>query len=148
MTEASKLPARRGVWSPFGDDMDHLFEGFFRPISNSASDDGVLTPAVDVIERDTTFEIKVNIPGVKKEDIHVSIHDGVLAVDAEAKSDEEHKEGDRVIRRERRYGRFSRVMRLGTEVDESKLNASYDHGVLTVIAPKAKQATPKKIEIH
>jgi HSP20 family protein len=143
----------RTVRSPlarrWNDDFDNLFEGFFRPMrimDEEAAGTG-LAPRLDVIEREDEFLVKAELPGVKKDDIEVSLEDGVLTITAETKSETEEKEGERVIRQERRYGKYLRSLRLGKEIDERKVKAAYKDGVLELTLPKAEEVKPKKISV-
>ena len=100
------------------------------------------------MERDNEFVVKAEMPGMKKDDIEVSLENGVLTITAETKSETEEKEGDRVIRQERRYGKFLRSLRLGKEIDEKKVQASYKDGILELVLPKAEEVKPKKIAVN
>ena len=85
---------------------------------------------------------------MKKEDIEVSVENGVLTISAETKSETEEKEGERVIRQERRYGRYLRSLRLDKTVDDKKVKAVYKDGVLELTLPKAEEVKPKKITVN
>jgi len=147
----NRLVERRlplGRWGAFDKDLDKVFEGFFRPmrwVEEATSAD--LVPAMDVMERDDEYVIKTELPGVKKEDIDVTLENGVLNISGESKSEHEEKEGERVIRQERRYGKYVRSLRLGTYVDEKKVKANFKDGVLELILPKAEEVKPKKISV-
>ena len=137
---------RLGLWD---DDLDRMFEGFFRParwLEEAPSED--MVPAIDISERADAFVVKAELPGVRKEDIDVNMENGVLTISAETKSDTEEKEGDRLIRQERRYGKYVRSLRLGTHIDETKVKASYKDGVLHLVLPKAEEVKPKKISVN
>lgn len=139
-------PMGRGF---FGDDIDRVFEGFFRPLGwVEEAKAEALVPATDIREREHEYVVCTDLPGVKKEDIDVTLENGVLTITAESKSEkEEKKEDGRLLRQERRYGRYVRSLRLGTEVDSAKLKANYKDGVLELILPKAEAAKPKKISV-
>jgi HSP20 family protein len=143
---ADRSPMRRmGLW---GDDLDRVMEGFFRPLGwpeEAASVD--LVPAMDVIEREDAFIVKTEMPGVKKDDIKITTEDGVLTISAETRSETEEKKEGRVIRQERRYGKYVRSLRLGTGVDSRNVKASYKDGILELTLPKAEEAKPKKISV-
>jgi len=140
---------RKGLsWGLFNDDFDNLFEGFFRPMrAFPEMESGGLIPSVDVKEENDVYVVKADLPGVKKEDIDVSLQEGVLTINAESKEEKEEKEKGRVIRQERRYGKFVRSMRLGTGIDEAKVQASYKDGVLELKLPKSEEVKPKKISV-
>jgi len=104
------------------------------------------TPALDVHEDKDGYSIRVELPGLKREDIDVSIHDDALVISGERKT-ETKKEGSEVHRQERFYGKFSRALTLPTAVDGNKVTATYKEGVLTVTLPKAEQAKPKQVTV-
>lgn len=145
-TRESGSPVGRGGFA--GDDLDRVFEGFFRPMRwlEEATTE-TLAPPIDITERENEFVVRTDLPGVRKEDISVTLENGVLTILAEYKKEDEQKEGDRVIRAERRYGRLVRSLRLGIPIDEKKIKASYKDGVLELILPKAEEAKPKKISV-
>jgi HSP20 family protein len=102
-------------------------------------------PAVDLYEDNDHFHVRVEIPGMKKEDIDVSLHDHALTISGERKY-EEKREGQ-THRTERFHGRFSRTVMLPIEVKGDKVGAQYKDGVLTISLPKAEEAKPKQIEV-
>lgn len=103
-------------------------------------------PAVDISETEEEFEIKAELPGVKKEDLKVTLEKGVLTLQGERKEEREEK-GRRVHRVERSYGRFSRSFSIPDVVDESKVKAEFKDGVLRLRLPKSERAKPKAIEV-
>lgn len=144
-------PTRNMGWSLFDDNLDNLFEGFFRPIrreTGAAVADGNLLPLTDISENEHAFTVRAELPGIKKEDINITVQDGILTISGESKSETEKKEGDRIIRQERRYGKFLRNMQLNQQVDESQVEASYRDGVLELVLPKRAEAKPKKISVN
>lgn len=102
---------------------------------------------MDVKEADGQYLIKAEIPGVKKDDIHVTIEGNRVSVSAEVKKEKEEKEGERVIRSECSYGMASRSFRLADEVDQSKVQAKYTDGVLELTLPKKPGSSRKEIPI-
>jgi HSP20 family protein len=148
MNDITRHPSRNVGWGLFGDEFDNLFEGFFRPSRGVMETAGKgLVPAMDLVEHDNEYVVKAELPGVRKEDIDVTLQDGVLTINAETKAETEEKKGGRVIRQERRYGKYVRSMRLGAQVDESKVKANYKDGVLELVLPKAEEVKPKKINV-
>lgn len=148
MREITRAPrSRRRGW--LDDDFEQMFEGFFRPMRILEENNGGrdLIPAVDVSENDDHFTVHAEIPGVKKEDINVTYENGVLTVSAETKSESQEKQGERVIRQERRYGKYMRSLRLGADIDESKIKAAYKDGVVEITLPKAEEVKPKRISV-
>jgi HSP20 family protein len=103
--------------------------------------------ALDVIEEKEQYVLKADLPGIKKEDIKVSLEDNILTVKAERKSEAETQ--DRKIHRvERTYGQYQRSLNLGAKVDAGKIRANYKEGVLELIVPKAEETKPKSIEVQ
>jgi len=103
-------------------------------------------PVVDVYEDKDTLQVKAELPGLKKEDIAISLQDGELHLSGERKQ-EEKQEGGEVYRAERRVGRFHRAIDLPCRVNADNITATYNEGVLTVTLPKAEEAKPKQIPI-
>lgn len=126
-----------------------LFEEFFRDFApgffvQPLHGDPLPTQIkVDVQERDDTFELQAEIPGVKKEDIQVEIDGNVVSLQAEIRQEDSKKEG-RSIRSERYYGAVSRMVQLPGDVDESKAKAKYEHGVLRLVLPKKADARSQR----
>ena len=139
---------RSVIANRWNDDINSLFENFLQPMrwAEEEASQG-LVPRLDVVERDNEFVVKAEMPGMKKDDIEISLENGVLTITAETKSETEEKEGDRVIRQERRYGQYLRSLRLGKEIDEKKVKASYKDGILELVLPKAEEVKPKKITV-
>ena len=103
-------------------------------------------PAVDVVENKEGVRISVELPGVKPEDVKLSVENSVLTIRGEKRVTYEEKT-DRMHRFERQYGSFERTFSLPSTVDVEHIDARYDNGVLTVDLPKAERAKPKQIEI-
>lgn len=135
-------------WGFLGDDLDRVFDGFVRPlgwVEEAEAED--LVPAMDIREREDEYVVRTDLPGIKKEDIQITLENGVLTIAAETKSEKETKEDGQVLRQERRYGKYVRSLRMGTQVDGNRLKASYKDGVLELILPKAEEAKPRKITV-
>ena len=128
------------------DAMDRLFEeSFVRPGEGLASYEAGTT-AVDVFETDDAVVVKSILPGVKADDIDVSVSGDVLTIRGESKSEEEVKE-ENYIRREIRYGSFSRSVHIPTRVKADQAEAEYTDGILTLTFPKAEEVKPKAIKV-
>lgn len=129
-------------------DFDKVFDDFYAPMRRQGGDMGTFfAPRVDIKENKDHYEITAELPGVKKEDLHIHLEEGVLTIEAESKQeDKEEKEG-RVIRQERRYGKYSRSFSLGTGVKEQDIDAEFKDGVLKIKAPKAQEEVPQKRRI-
>ena len=127
--------------------MDDMFNGFMmRPFLRS----GVGAEPqmkMDLKESDGKYLVKAEIPGVNKNDIHVSVDGNRVSISAEVKQEKETKEGDRVIRSERSYGMTSRSFTLADEVDQSQVQAKYNNGVLELTLPKKPGSSRKEISI-
>ncbi len=108
---------------------------------------GSWIPPVDIIENDEAIMVKAELPGIKKDDIQLKIHDGILTISGQKKS-ENNNEKEKIYRNERMYGPFCRSFSLPTTVDAGKIKASYKNGILTVNLPKVEAVKPKEIPIE
>lgn len=127
------------------DPFDDLFRGFFRPVR---MDRELPQFKMDVKETDKSYTVHADLPGVKKEDIHVSIEGNTVSIAAEARSESEQKEGEKVLKRERGYGKVFRSFSLGSDIDEAAANARYNDGVLELTLPKKAAAASKRLAIE
>ena len=126
--------------------MDDLFKGFMlRPVFRGLEAEPQMK--VDVSEEDNAYLVKAEIPGVKKEDIHVSVDGNQVSISAEVKKEKEEKEGKKLIRSERYYGQVYRSFSLDQEVDQGGAQAKYTDGVLEVKLPKKPGAAPKQLTV-
>ncbi len=137
-------------WDPFAvrgvhRHMDRLFGDFFGP-RVMTWEPAELGFALDVYETDDVLVLKGALPGVRPEEVDISVTDGVLTIKGETKSEEETKDGN-YHRRELRYGAFSRSVALPTRVDHDKAEAKFENGILTISLPKAEEVKPKSIKI-
>ncbi len=139
------IPERYSVWRVFND-FDNVLDGFFPP-TRSQGETGAVVPAVDVSETDDAYVVKAELPGVEKKDLDVSLHDGVLTINAEAKHENGTNASGRVIRQERRYGKYARSIRVGCEIDRKNVVAEYKDGLLTIKLPKSEAVVRKKIDV-
>lgn len=129
------------------DPLDDFFRGFFvRPVEYGSATEAPQM-RVDVKEVDDAFQVHAELPGIKKEDIHVHIDGPVVSISAERKQDKETKEGERVLRTERYFGQVSRSFQLGQDVDESKASAKFTDGVLELSLPKKTAPQAKRLVI-
>jgi len=139
------------TWTPFDrlaslrDEMDRIFD-FAWPTRDSGLFSG-WSPTLDVHDEKDNFVVHVELPGMKKEDISLSLHDGVLTVSGERKEERERSEEGQTFRSERYFGKFQRSVTLPALVDASKVAASYKDGILTVHLPKSEEAKPKQIAV-
>lgn len=142
-----QAPLRRFIPSIFSDFFDDLQAPslYTRPFFSEAFEPQI---KVDVSERPKEYLIRAEIPGAKKEDIHVSIDGGYVNISAQTSSSMEERNADeRVIRSECYYGSSSRGFQLSTEVVRDKAKASYENGVLQLTLPKANGGASHEIEI-
>jgi HSP20 family protein len=149
MNQLARTPESGSLWGAL-DDFDSLFDDFWRPLGRArqgAGNGGAFAPALDVTETESEYRVRADLPGIKKDDLDISIQDGVLTINAETKYEDEAKKEGRLIRQERRYGKFVRSMRLGDSVDVSKVKAEYKDGVLSLVLPKAEEVRPKRIDV-
>jgi len=134
-------------YKPADDAFDDLFRGFFmRPVRFDGQPDAQIR--MDVREDDKAYTVHAEIPGVKKEDIHVSIDGNQVAISAEIKSKTQVMEGEKALRSERYFGTASRAFTLGQDVDENAANAKYSDGVLELVLPKKIAAKAKRLNIE
>ena len=140
-------------WDPFADlrgTMDRLFDdGFSRPwrLLPATNGEGFeATFPVEVSTTDTDIEVKASLPGVKPEEVEITVQNDVLTIKAEHKDTSEEKKRD-YYRREIRYGAFHRSMTLPVSVDSDKAAAKFENGVLSLTLPKAEALRPKQIKV-
>ena len=134
-------------YSPVDDAFDDLFRGFFmRPVRMEGAPD--MQIKMDVKEDDKAYTVHAEIPGVKKDDIHVTIDGNQVSVSAEVKNEKEVKNGEKVLRSERYYGKVSRAFTLGQDVDEGAAQAKYSDGVLELALPKKAVTKAKRLSIE
>ncbi|PWB58918.1 MAG: heat-shock protein Hsp20 [Nitrosomonadales bacterium] len=141
-----KDPLSLSRFDPFAD-LDDLFKGFFvRPMVFEGQPQQMQIK-MDVREDDKAYIVHADIPGVKKEDIQVTIDGSLVSISAEVKKQKEEKEGEKVLRSERYYGKVARSFTLGQDVDESQAEARYADGVLELTLPKKAASTSRKLTI-
>ena len=137
------------IWDPFRE-MEALFNTYTMPSrKKSADENGSVetrdwAPVVDILETDNEFILKVELPGVEKDDVEVSIDNRILTIKGEKKKDDK---GKKVHRTECRYGTFIRNFTLPQDVDVNKVEAACKNGVLCLTLTKMEQAKPKQIEV-
>jgi HSP20 family protein len=134
-------------YNPADDAFDDLFRGFFmRPVRFEGQQEVQIK--LDVNEDDKAYTVHAEIPGVKKEDIHVTIDGSQVAISAEVKNEKKVKEGEKVLRSERYYGKVSRAFLLDQDVDEATAQAKYNDGVLELRLPKRISVKSKSLAIQ
>jgi HSP20 family protein len=136
---------------PFGSLFDEFFSDFFArggvPATRGTELPSAVRARMDVIDKNDRFEVLVDLPGVKKEDIQVTIEGSRVAITAETKSERENKDGDRVLHTERYAASYARTFELPAEVTEDGAQATFENGVLTLALPKRATVTSKRLAI-
>ncbi|MBV9126682.1 MAG: Hsp20/alpha crystallin family protein [Verrucomicrobia bacterium] len=142
---APVLPRLSGL-SALSSEMDRLFSAF--PFFGGSEErfEG-WQPAVDLYHDKDSVLVRAELPGMNKEDIHVSLHEDVLTLSGERRQEKSHNEKGN-LRSERYFGKFERRFTLPVRVDSRRVAASYEDGVLTVTLPKAEEAKPRQIEVN
>jgi len=136
-------------WDPF-EDIDDLFKGvFLRPMRLESQEAGQgVRIKMDVKEDEKAFTVHAEVPGVKKEDIHVSIDGNQVSITAEVKREKEDRQGERVLRTERYYGKVQRTFTLGQDVDQDSAVARYENGVLELTLPKKASSAQRRLTVQ
>ncbi|SIS43921.1 Hsp20/alpha crystallin family protein [Neptunomonas antarctica] len=123
---------------------DTFLNDFFMPVEKRM---GSRLPAIDVHETDEKYLVNVDLPGINKEDIHVSMENGVLTVKGETQTEEKEEKEGKMIRRERHVGSYMRQFTVGSEVDPDAIDARFENGVLSLELKKLEKSKPNKLEI-
>lgn len=135
-------------WGPsIWDSFAPLNSRFGDPDVRADSQPDVIYPAWDIKESDAAYMIVTDLPGITKDDLEVTVKDGVLTVAAQTVAEDSEESDGRVIRQERRQGRYVRSLRFGEVIDDSKIEAQFKNGVLSLTLPKKEEAHPRKIEV-
>ena len=133
-------------WEAMDDQFDNLVRNLFRPVTVTTRD--VVVPIrMDVSEKENAYVVHADMPGMKKEDIKIEIDGNEVSISAETKNEKEVKDGDRVLRSERYYGKVSRSFTLASEVDEAAASAKYENGVLELALPKKAVVKAKLVSV-
>jgi len=141
------------AWPGFGrlsslrDELDRLFESPWIELARTSQLLSGWTPALDVHEDKDNFVVQAELPGMKREEIDVSLHDGALSLSGERKTEKKYEEAE-VYRTERFFGKFQRTVTLPAPVAADKVKAQYKDGVLTITLPKIEAAKPKQIDVN
>ncbi len=140
-------------WDPFGeifslrDEIDRLFEDYFGKTSDRR-DESFWYPAMDISETEEGYLVEMDVPGIPKENIKISVKDNQLTITGERKSEKKEEDKDRTYHRiERYYGKFQRTIALPNEIDIEKIKADYKDGVLKITLPRSEKSKPKEIKI-
>lgn len=143
-------------WSGFRSEMERMFESFlgsmtpfsaFSRPAFGAFGSGFMMPQVDVTERDDAVEITAELPGMREEDIELTLRDGILTISGEKRQERKEGEGGNIHFSERRYGRFERSFRVPDNVQPDACKASFENGVLHVVLPKRGETSDRSRRI-
>jgi HSP20 family protein len=152
MKEEKETMANITRWDPFGEvmtlreAMNSLFEDSF--VSPTTARGGTLGMALDVAETSTSFIVEASLPGVRAEDLDITLQNNVLTISGETRQQQTSGEKANYHRVERRYGRFSRSVSLPMQVQSDKVDAQLSNGILRLEIPKAEAARPRKITVN
>jgi HSP20 family protein len=136
-------------YNPFNDRFDDLLSGFFvRPSEPDEQTQPHATIRMDVTENDKAYVVYAEVPGAKKEDVHVTIDGNQVAISAETSTRKEQKDGEKVLRTERSYGKAYRAFTLAQDVDDSSAEAKYVDGVLELTLPKKAAASATRLIVQ
>ncbi len=140
-------------WDPFKEisnlreEIDRIFDSFVGRVPATAEREYTWLPAINLEETDDEFIVKVELPGMKKEDVKISVSEDALTISGERKMEKEEK-GKTYHRVEMAYGKFQRTITFPVEVKPDKAKATYKDGILTITVPKSEKARPREIEIE
>jgi len=140
-------------WSGFGnltdlrEEIDRLFEAPLAELERTSQLLSGWSPAIDLYEDKDNVFVRAELPGMKREEIDVSLHEGTLSISGERKREGQFKEAE-VYRAERFFGRFQRTVTLPSPVAAEKTKAQYKDGILTITLPKTEEAKPKHIDVN
>jgi len=134
------------TWSPFNrlTSVRDLFDSAFQLAGTPAES---WAPPLEILEDDAKITVRLELPGIKKEDFDIFLHEDVLTISGTRRSENEVKEGGKSLRSERFFGSFKRSVTLPSAVKTDEVAAAYQDGILSVTLPKAEEAKPKKIRV-
>jgi HSP20 family protein len=127
-------------------EMNRMFDHFIRGVDEPGLLNDNWLPAVDVAEKDNEYVVNVELPGVNKDDVKITLESNILTIRGEKKTEKETNQKN-FRRMERSYGSFQRSFTLPTSVKNDKIDAEYKDGILSITLPKAEEAKPKQIEV-
>jgi HSP20 family protein len=153
LTRRNPTPA--GAFGPrsmddgFGRMVETMFNDMFAPLARAAalSEDGAAMPRLDVTENDNAFEIQAELPGVKKDDVKVSLDGQRVVIEAECRQANEQRQGEQVVYSERATRRYQRSFSLPAEVDDAGAEARLEDGILKLTLPKKQGGSARRLTI-
>ena len=144
-----------GIEDQFGRLVESIFEDMFAPFGLAAGgaiapwqSAGAVQARLNVTENDNAFDVEVEMPGVKKEDVKVTVEKQRVTIEGETKREDEQREGDNVVYAERSSGKFIRSFMLPTNVDEANAQAQMENGILKLTLPKKADAGGTRLTIQ
>ncbi|MGZ8289069.1 MAG: Hsp20/alpha crystallin family protein [Telluria sp.] len=154
-----RRPSPLGAYRPgslddqFGRMVENMFEDMFAPLAagsglSQRGTEGIATPRLNVTETEKSFEVEAEMPGVKKEDVKVSVENQRVTIEGECKRESERREGENVVYSERSASRYMRSFTLPSDVDEAAAAAHLENGVLTLSLPKKKSAAATRLTVQ
>ena len=135
-------------WTPVRSISDYSVDRLFDESWRTFFGENTRTLVMDVSETDTAYHTNIEVPGVNAEDINISVEDNVLTIEAEITEATGEREDSRALMRERRYGNYTRSVRLPQPVDVDKIVATYNNGILELDLPKVPEAQPRQIKVR
>lgn len=135
-------------YEPLSGTLEGLLDEFFAPAAARAPSAAAPALRVDVKETPEAYTLSADLPGVKKEDIHIEVESNVVTLSAETRREAEAKDGEKWLRVERAFGKAVRRLALPQEVDEARAEARFADGVLALTLPKKAPAATRRIEVH
>ena len=147
MESLTRSPRRSSSLRSLQNEVNRLFESVFPgSFEGSEAPSSVWSPNMDLMESDDQYHLSVDLPGISKKDVSISVENNRLTIRGE-RAAESRTEDDNVLRMERSFGSFYRAVRLPESVNEDAIEASFTDGVLSVVLPKTEKSRPKKISI-
>lgn len=146
MTQLTRRPRARTLRN-LQREVDSIFDQFFGRSDEGESTSAVWAPQTDLSETEDAFHIRLDVPGMSKEDITINLQDRMLTISGTRES-KETQEGEDYVRVERAFGNFHRTFTLPSDVNQENVEATYDNGVLSIHVPKTEESKPQQIEIE
>ena len=147
MESLTRSPRPTSSLHSLQDEVNRLFESVFPgSFEGHEAPSSVWSPSMDLMESDDQYHLSVNLPGISKKDVSISVENNRLTIRGE-RAAESRSEDDSILRMERSFGSFYRAVRLPESVNEDAIKASFKDGVLSVVLPKTEKSRPKKISI-
>ena len=138
--------ARLSVYDPFAEVFPEIFRGLLQQPARAQADVGEIR--IEVQENAQQYQVQAELPGVKKEDINVQVDGNRVSITAETRREAQAREGERLLRSERFYGAMARQFTLGTELDETAVQARFDNGLLMLTLPKKQLPAARRVTIQ